>query len=449
MKVKGLITVIGVLFLGLLASCSHNSDNSNNKEDSKDKKIQEINVDDYKNPVMLITIPDNKEITKRKWLSDQNIGLADCVIMDKNESENLEIKLDIKCRGNSSYGFPKKSFSLKLEKKENLFNIANGKHKNYALVANYDDKTLIRNELAYYMGSDIFTDAGWAPHTKQVNLFINGTYRGVYLLVERIKIDENLVNISDVSKASKLTDINNDGEINFSDGGWIVEVNTRLDETYNWETDHDIPISLQDPDDYEGWENIKNYLNQVESVLYDANIFDDALNGWRKYLDEASFIDWYLVNEIAKNIDSHWFASCYMYFNPSDQKLHMGPVWDFDIGFGNVNYGDSEFTEGFWINDTGWHSRLFEDSTFVENVQARWTEKKTGIDSLVQKIDDLAENLQGDIDLNFQKWPILGNYVWPNPQGYEQRTTYQSEVDYLKTWLTNRIVWLDSAILGL
>ena len=401
---------------------------------------------EFNNPILFINTPDNMEITTKEWLSDQNLELADCIIVDKNSPENQEIKLDIKCRGNTSMGQPKKNFSIKLDKKENLFNIADGKHKSYALIANYSDKSLIRNELAYYMGNEVFTNMGWNPNTQVINLFINGTYRGIYLLTERIKIDEKEINIPDVSKTAKLTDLNNDDEINFLDGGWILEINERLDEKYNWETDNKIPISLKDPDEYESWEDIKGYLNLVESVLYDEDIFNDATNGWRKYLDENSFIDWYLVNEIAKNNDAKWYSSCYMYFNPVTQKLYMGPVWDFDIGFGNIDYNGCDDYQGFWIKGCGWYSRLFADSIFVENVKSRWTAKKNEIDALVQNIDDMADNLQGDVDVNFTKWPILGEYVWPNAPGYAERTTYQSEVDYLKTWLTNRIAWLDTAI---
>lgn len=409
------------------------------------KKALFTDFSEFDNTIMLINIPDNIEITTKEWLSKQVTDLADCTLIEKN-SENKSLKIDIKGRGNSSWWVPKHSYSIKLDKKENLFGIANGKHKNYALIANYFDKTLIRNKLAYYVGEQIFDSLSWSQHTKSVNVFINGTYRGVYLLTERIKIDENEINVPDVSKTDKLTDVNNDGVINCLDGGWILEINERLDETYNWITDNSVSISLKDPDDYEGWENIRDYINDVESVLYNDSIFTDVDNGWRKYLDESSFIDWLIINEIAKNPDSCWYSSCYMYFNPSDQKLYMGPVWDFDIGFGNVNYNESSEYEGFWAKESGWYVRLFEDSVFVNNVKARWTQKKSEIDSLFDIIEQYTQAVENDARLNFTVYPILGTYVWANPDGYEDRTTYQSEVDFLTAWLSNRIPWLDQAI---
>jgi spore coat protein CotH len=222
---------------------------------------------------------------------------------------------------------------------------------------------------------------------------------------------------------------------------------------FNWFSDHVIPFSLKDPDDYSDWTKIQDYLNEVEDVLY-GNNFEDDTEGWRKYLDEDSFIDWYLVNEVAKNNDACWHSSVYMYFNPKDGKIHMGPLWDFDIGFGNIDYNGCDQYEGFWIKNSGWYSRLFQDSGFVTAVKNRWSETKSDLEALgstesssvVTSVSEMADNLKTDAEVNFNVWTILGTYVWPNAAGYEERTTYQSEVDYLTLWLKNRIAWLDDAI---
>ena len=226
-----------------------------------------------------------------------------------------------------------------------------------------------------------------------------------------------------------------------------------MDEAINWITSKGVKISLKDPDDYEEWKNIEGYLNEVEEVLY-GDDFTDPDKGWRKYFDEDSFIDWYLVNEVAKNSDATWWTSVYMYFNPKNGKIHMGPLWDFDIGFGNINYKNYDLSEGFIINTSGWYSRLFQDPDFVVAVKARWDEKESELEvlvgtessSVVTSISEMADNLKTDAEVNFNLWTILGSYVWPNAAGYELRTTYQSEVDYLTTWLKNRITWLDTAL---
>lgn len=387
----------------------------------------------FENPIMVITLPDGvDDITTKTWLEDMNLDSARCEIIDNSSEKNNDtFNVDIKGRGNSSWGMIKKSYSVKLEEKRNLFGIADGKHKNYALIANYADKSLIRNRLAYYMGTEIFTYMDWNPHTIEVNLIVNGRYYGVYLLTERIKINKNIVNITDISEKE--------------DGGWIVEVNARLDETYNWTTLHGVPISLKDPDDWSGWEKIRDYIDSVEEVLYGDN-YTDAEDGWRKYLDEDSFVDWYLVNETAKNNDAAWYSSVYMYYNPEDGKIHMGPLWDFDIGFGNINYNGCDNPEGFWIKGAGWYARLFTDPEFIEAVKTRWKEKKAQIDNLSAIISSYSLSLERDAAVNFTLYPILGLYVWPNASGFETRTTYLSEVGYLSNWLERRIEWLDKNI---
>ncbi len=390
----------------------------------------------FENPVMIITLPAGvDDITTKTWLLDQELDPAICRIVDNiNSKNNSEFKLDIKGRGNSSWGMIKKSYSVKLDKKSNLFGIADGKHKHYALIANYADKTLLRNKLAYYMGTEIFSGMDWNPHTAMVNLIVNGRYYGLYMLTERIKINDKIVNIPDISEEEN--------------GGWIVEIDERQDETHTWRTSHNFAVSLKDPDDWDGWESIRDYIDSVESVLY-GDGFEDSESGWRKYLDEDSFIDWYIVNEAAKNVDASWYSSVYMYYNPGDGKIHMGPLWDFDIGFGNIDYGGCDSTEGFWIKNSGWYVRLFEDSGFVTAVKNRWNEKKSALEALITDsgtIETMADSIEKDALVNFTRFPILGIYVWPNAPGYEERTSYQSEIGYLKEWLGARIEWLDENI---
>ena len=175
--------------------------------------------------------------------------------------------------------------------------------------------------------------------------------------------------------------------------------------------------------------------------------FANSESGWRKYIDESSVIDWYLANEFCKNNDAIFYTSVYMYYNPTDSKLHLGPNWDFDISCGNINYNDCDKTDGFWIKRAAWISRMFEDSSFVSAVKSRWNEKKSEVySSVVSQIQSMADDIEVSANANFTKWQILGTYVWPNADGYESRTTYQSEIDYLKSWCSNRYTWLDSAI---
>jgi hypothetical protein len=192
------------------------------------------------------------------------------------------------------------------------------------------------------------------------------------------------------------------------------------------------------------FEKIKADVQQVEDVLYSGN-FTDPAQGYRKYIDVDSFIDWFLVQEISKNVDSRFAYSVYMYYNPDTGKYHMGPVWDFDFAFGNLNYTDAQYAEGFWVKESPqWVCRFFEDPWFVSRVKARWNSKKAEINRIIQFIENRASALDYAQTLNFQRWDILNIYVSPNPNTV--LGSYRAEVDFLKSWLSSRLAWLDGAI---
>lgn len=378
------------------------------------------------------------------------------IIFDAEKNELFkDTKTTFSGRGNSSWTMPKKSYSLKFKKKDaDIFGMKTCKK--LVLIANYADKTLLRNDYASYLANKIFTKMQWNPHFKSVNLIKNNEYMGTYLLGEQIKITESRVNIQSAADSitgkTKYKDYNNDGKIDINDGGFIVEINARLDENFNFKTEKGIPVSLKDPDtdDFVDGattpeENVADYIKTIIQKAEDA-IYSDDENEYSKYIDVDSFIDWYFVNEIAKNCDASWFSSVYMYYNPENQKLYMGPIWDFDIGFGNIDYNGCDKQEGFWIKQSGWYNKLFEYPEFAEKVQSRWNEVSDTLQSDISVIQNKADEIAHSADLNFKRWNILGIYVWPNAPGYEERKTYQSEVDYMTTWLTKRYKWFCTEI---
>lgn len=370
-------------------------------------------------------------------------GTSDFVYTFKEKKEG------VKGRGNSSWGLPKKSYNIKFDKKQEFFGLP--KAKKWCIIANYSDKTLLRNKFASVLGNDVLGKNGgeWNPHFESVDVVVNGEYRGNYLFGERITLTDGRVEVQDISKVKE--DKNGDGKIDLADGGFIMEVDSRRDAKFCFDSNKGLPFTLKDPDEVgtDIQERVKEVVNTAEAALYGDNFADEA-EGYAKYLDVNSFIDWYIVNEYAKNNDSIFFASVYIYYNPTDGKLHMGPNWDFDIGFGNVNYNGNDDPNGWWIKGTSWISRLFDDPAFVEKVKARWNAVRADIHSATNTtLPSLAAANKASAELNFECWQILGIYVWPNPAGYATRTTYQSEVDWMVDWLNKRYAWFDSAINGL
>ena len=333
---------------------------------------------------------------------------------------------------------------MKLDKKDEFLGFK--KEKTFALVANYADKTLIRNEMSYQLGRDILKNMSWNPSTKYVHFFLNDSYEGVYMICETVKINESRVNVPNIEDCKNTTEIHK--------YGFIVEVNDRQDDICNFITPYGVKFSMKDPDGENLSEEIKKYIKNTvinyENALYSSDFNNPvSQNYFYKYFDTNSFIDWWIVNEIGKNVDANFHYSCFMYLDPSDQKLHMGPLWDFDIANGNVNFTDAQYYSGWWINQTKWLKQMFADPVFVIKAKRRWNDKKTEIDNWVNNlIQEKANSLQNDVMRNFYRWPILGTYVWPNAAGYANRTTYQSEIDFFKTWTKNRIDWMDMEING-
>ena len=349
-----------------------------------------------------------------------------------------DVSLTIKGRGNSSwFNAPKKSYTIKFEKKQEFLGFAS--NKSFALIANYFDKPLLRNITAYSLAKKVFTKMSWAPSAKTVHLFIDGVYQGLYSAVETVKIAKNRVNIPDISDF-----VSSQETTKFEDYGFILEVNERKDENFNFDSGKGVPFSLKEPDgkdlNKDICQKIKEKTKSVEAKVYEGDFSE---------LDLYSFADWWIVEELAKNTDSQFYSSCYMYFDPIDKKFHMGPVWDFDLGFGNnmVDVKPEGFQADAASNGANWILELRKSEEFMNIVKERWNECKPLIESYFS--NEYEENLSNikkdkDVDVNFIRWPILGKSVWKAPNDCDERKDYDSEVEYFKTWKDNRIQWLSS-----
>ena len=225
---------------------------------------EKLNIETLKGaglPIVEINTVGNAAITsKEDWL-DATLTLTG----NHCNEEDLFVATEIKGRGNTSWNQPKKSYSLKLESKEKVLGMK--KHKRWVLIANYSDKTLLRNYVASQMGNNIFNET-WNPSFKPVHLVLNGTYIGVYLIGEQIKIDGNRVNIQSIDEIEE--DINGDDIVNLDDGGFICEVNQRMDELFNFTTTKGIKISLKEPDEVSTdiQEKIVSIVQKAEDALY-------------------------------------------------------------------------------------------------------------------------------------------------------------------------------------
>jgi hypothetical protein len=366
--------------------------------------------------------------------------------------------IDIEIRGSSSQMFPKKQYRLEL-----VDDAGNGidavlmglpAEEDWILNAPYSDKSLIRNVLAYSWGAKM---GRYAPRTHLCEVVLNGNYMGVFVLIENIKRDSQRVNVNrmdpvDVS-GNRLT------------GGYIIKIDKngtgwfsdfppphrkgeqQIYFQYEYPKDRDIVPAQQ--------QYIQRFFKEFEEALADEQ-FADPANGYARFIDVDSFVDFLLINELTKNPDAYRIST-FMHKQRDDRggKLFMGPIWDFNLAFGNVNYctnGNPEgfvfefnklCSEDFWLIPFWWE-KLLTDPAFRTKVSTRWIALRQGVfqtATLLAEIDQYAALLAAPQQRNFTRWPVLGQYVWPN---YHISQTHQEEIAWLKQWVTDRLTWLDA-----
>ena len=255
-------------------------------------------------------------------------------------------------------------------------------------MAEYSDKTLIRNKIAFELG--YLSNLDWTPQSVFTEVVVNGNYSGTYNISQ--KVEES------------------DHRVQLGDEGYLLEIDQleRLDwDDVYFRTDAFL-INIKEPDteyDSANYNYVKDLINEFEAVLM-GDQFKDPATGYVKYIDVDSFIDWYLISEITKNQDSKSFSSIFLNVIPG-QKIKMGPLWDFDLAFGNVDYSECEYPTGFWVKDHTWYARLFEDENFVQKVQERFLYFRENQDFILNKIDHYAQLLQWSQYENDKKWICL------------------------------------------
>jgi hypothetical protein len=291
----------------------------------------------------------------------------------------------------------------------------------------------MRNRLAFLLAKRLGSD--FAPDSRFVEVVLNGDFVGNYLLTSQVEVNANRVNIPE------LTDKNtSDDEIT---GGYLMEVDQKKDATTVFTTPKGLPFGMKSPEvpTAKQLAYIKKYIQDTENALYASN-FTDPTAGYQKYINSDSFMNWYFTNEVMENEDTRDFSSIF-YYKDRGGKLGMGPVWDFDISTGNVDYSPAVEPEGIWyIRDGPWFIRMAQDAVFILKVRKRWTDmRSTIIQQVLTDVDQTALDLKLSQAQNFKRWPTLDKYVWPNAVVLG---TYDKEVAHLKEFLTKRIAWMDA-----
>lgn len=371
-----------------------------------------------------------------KYYYNANLTLNGGLNFDDIESTDIKIR----GRGNSSWWqgtiWGKKPYQIEFFDQKEVLGMPSDRR--WVLLSELSDKTMIRNRISYFIGSLSHLD--YTPTGNYVDLFVNGQPQGTYLMAQKVEDTKSRLDIGPTGYLLEVDQVHRvrEGDVYYDSS----VLKKKVLELTNGNFGHEIVLNIKSPIiqyDSPEYNNLKNKIEAFESALFGEN-FENSQLGYRAHIDVASFVDWYIIQEIAKSVDARWYSSIFFNYVPG-KKFRMGPLWDFDLSYGNVNYADSQFYEGYWIQQNPWMSRLFQDPYFANQVRDRFQFYYSRLPEILSKIDAFAQHLEASQQKNYDIWPTLGEYVWPNPVFYP---TYQEEVDHLKWWLTERMNWLNS-----
>ena len=319
--------------------------------------------------------------------------------------------------------------------------------KEWALLANYADRTLIRNVVAMKLSE--ICGFSWTPRMRSVEVYLNGEYQGVYTLCEHKKISPDRVDIDIVGEGD------NSGE--GVTGGYYLEMEENQDETTCWWTGMGVPMMFSDPEEPTPaqYAYMTGLIDEFEKVLQSSS-FADPVKGYAAYIDVPSFINYYIVQELTKNVDGNLRKSSFL-TKERGKKMEMYHLWDFDLTLGNCGYFDGSVGNGpenFWIKDyksdctrgMGWYGYLFKDPAFVTAVKARLNELMPQLEAIPEFIDDQVFMLEKAQARNFERWDINASVDWVK---MPSRGSYEAEVEYLKDFYVSRLDWLVKALMQL
>jgi hypothetical protein len=360
---------------------------------------------------------------------------------------NYDGKIAIETRGSATAGYPKAPYRLEtqddLGQNRNIDLLGMPKENDWILYAPYDDQSLIRNNLAFNLSNGM---GRYAVRTQFCELLLNGDYRGLYVLMEKIKQDKNRVDIADMD----TDDIAGDSLT----GGYIIKIDKWAGENVGgWDSQHGTTYQYHDPQPDVITAEQKNYIQTFMDDFENAMNSEDIANpenGYPRFIDVDSFVDHFILCETAKNVDSYRISA----FMSKDRdskggKLVMGPIWDFNLSFGKAWFSEDLFVTEGWQVDYNllrpwdmrvpfWWEKLSRNKAFVNRLSQRYFSLRQGLLSeteLYKSIDQLIEETAEARERNFARWPETAS-----------SHTYEEEIQQMKEWISARLQWIDENI---
>lgn len=437
---------------------------------------QEVNLSSSNLPIIIIDTngqfipPDNPRIVANMRVIFNENGERN----NLSDSEDHYLgQISIETRGESSSTWDIKSYSFETQNEDssnrNVSLLSLPEDNDWILHAPFYDRSLMRNVLSFYLAQEM----GWyASRTKYCEVILNGEYQGIYVLMEKIKQGKDRVAIANLNP--------DETEGDDVTGGYILRVDKEawsagFDSSYppNENTEATIRYQYFHPKgdeivpEQEGY--IQSFMYGFEDIMHNGD-YSDPISGYEAFLNSDSFVDYIILNELSRNVDGYRLSSYLTKPKDSDGgKLIAGPVWDYNFSYGNAGYYESYLTEGwqilffaeneFFHRADGfqlpfWWEKLFKDDQFAKKIIDRWESLRQNLlsfESIHTTIDQFADTLSEAQVRNFQVRPEpgstdLGGGWFPYDPRNEEIDSYEDEVASTKSWITNRMLWMDSNI---
>lgn len=383
---------------------------------TRDEKIEAIFVREDKSlPILSINTENSADIVSKSEYLNCDISVSNT--SDEYKLEGVDAR--IRGRGNSTWEYDKKPYKIKFNSGVDLF--GNGKAKDWTLISNHSDLSLARNYLAQSVAS-LFDSVNMTSSVQYVELFINGKYLGVYLVCEQIEIQRNRI---DISEGADL------------DTGYLVELDGHANGHFQIDN---IGYTVNKPDKDDEFFT-PEHLSFIESYIMQCAdaVTGDNYEAVKELIDVESFAEAYIVYELFKCVDAG-YSSFFMYKDAGD-KLYCGPVWDFDRSLGIVGHRkEAKNYDTLWARQENfWFRNLLEFEEFHQLVSKKLAESTERIESTLDECYDYLYDNRDSFDRNFEKWRILGTFVWPNDDELTALKTWDAQLEYTRTYLKNSL----------
>ena len=337
------------------------------------------------------------------------------------ESEVLE--LTVRGRGNSSFKMPKYGMKLEFEDKVSLFGMP--KSKDWALVANFGDKTHLRNYMMMRLSE--WLGATYTPKMQFVELYLNRNYMGLYLLTETVKVAKNRVNIEK------------------NDTTFLVEKEDikKYDPPYVITDDFQYIYHIKSPKEpsEESLQLLSDHLNSFENFLTHQYRYsrDEIL----KWIDLDDYLLFYWVQEYSKNEDGNYARSVFFTWTKGE-PIHFGPLWDFDLAFGNASRERNQNPEDWYIRAYRLNRYIMNNSLVDSAASAYWRMHRDTFYELIDSIPVYRSIIERAVENEYRRWPVMQNTEnWALKDPYD---SYDEAVEMMVDWMKKRYQWIDKEI---